>query len=616
MGHKKGIWGGALLLLSLVLWGLLPAGFGAADPFVPPEGVFPVSQVVRGMKGVGRTAVLGRKVESFDVEVLGVLPQKDRPRNLILIRASGPLIDRTGGIAAGMSGSPVYLKGRLLGAIGYGWGFSDHRLGLVTPAEDLVTLTGWPDRIPSFRPAPVVPSAEGTPSSADRVPASADRRAPIPVSPDRVEPAPESGDLTLAAPLLVQGVSAPYAERLGALFGRPWTSGGGGSASASGGAGRFEPGSPVGVLLIWGDVTLGSIGTVTAVDRQGRFLAFGHPFLNRGAVAFPVSAAQIVDVVPSLESPFKLGTLGPLAGILTQDRAEGVSGRWGALPPATEYSLKFDDVDTGRSFLRRFQIVVDPFLRGKIAPLALGGCMESLWGRQGQGTGKLEIRLEGGGLPQPWTRTNLFFSDKDLIGALLQEFALIHEALPLNPFQEIRPLGVHLRAEVTETPRILGIERIDLPEDRTFAPGEQLAVTVTLRPWRKPPQKRVFQLRVPPKATGSAEVVVRGGGIAEPEQESLQEGWRSIDSLQALLRELDAKEANQEIVAEIRAGQPKEAPGGEGRGSKLLSEIRQERIREGALRILRTNYYVEGLLRKPLKLKVSKEVPEAPEDPE
>src|SRR3990172_9182881 len=98
----------------------------------------PVADVRPGMRGVGRTVVAGTKVESFDVQILEIVPGAGPAGDLILIRASGPLIARTGGIAAGMSGSPVYVNGRLVGAIGYGWAFADHSLGLVTPIETML----------------------------------------------------------------------------------------------------------------------------------------------------------------------------------------------------------------------------------------------------------------------------------------------------------------------------------------------------------------------------------------------------------------------------------------------------------------------------------------------
>ena len=142
---------GAFCLLSLFLF---VSAAGAEEFLLPKEDLFPVSRLVRGMKGVARTAVRGRQVETFDVEILGVLPQTGHPRNLVLIRASGPLIERTGGIAAGMSGSPVYVKGRLVGAIGYGWGFSDHRLGLVTRRR---TSCGFPAGPTGPRPFPLPP---------------------------------------------------------------------------------------------------------------------------------------------------------------------------------------------------------------------------------------------------------------------------------------------------------------------------------------------------------------------------------------------------------------------------------------------------------------------------
>jgi SpoIVB peptidase S55. len=134
------------------------------------------------MKAEVRTVVSGTKIISFPVKILGIVPRKETPRNLILIQGEGPLME-TVGIAQGMSGSPVYVGGKLVGAIGYGWPFSDKRLGLVTPIEDMVKIFDWRDKIPSFSPAPKISNEPMSPDV---------RKQPAPlVSPDQKTASPD-----------------------------------------------------------------------------------------------------------------------------------------------------------------------------------------------------------------------------------------------------------------------------------------------------------------------------------------------------------------------------------------------------------------------------------------
>lgn len=121
-----------LLICALVVF-LAPAEHSAASTFSPSVSVLGVESLRPGMKGYALTVVSGRNIVRFPVEIVSVIPGKGIPRHLIMIKASGSVIEKTGGIAAGMSGSPVYVNGKLIGAIGYGWNFSEHTLGLVTP---------------------------------------------------------------------------------------------------------------------------------------------------------------------------------------------------------------------------------------------------------------------------------------------------------------------------------------------------------------------------------------------------------------------------------------------------------------------------------------------------
>ena len=115
----------------------------------------PLSQVKPGMKGYAKTVLSGTKITPFEIEVIGILPRKTSPKNLIVIEVKDEYVRSHGGIAAGMSGSPVYINGKLIGAIGYGWAFADSSLGMVTPIEEMTQAMDWKDEIPDFKIPPV-----------------------------------------------------------------------------------------------------------------------------------------------------------------------------------------------------------------------------------------------------------------------------------------------------------------------------------------------------------------------------------------------------------------------------------------------------------------------------
>ncbi|MDR1650891.1 MAG: hypothetical protein LBR87_03810, partial [Synergistaceae bacterium] len=270
------------------------------EPFVPDVPIIPLSEVRPGMKGECLTVIKGSDVTSFKAEVIDVIPTGSIPKNLILIRVSGKSVEESG-IAAGMSGSPFYIEGRLAGAIGYGWNFTDHDRGLVTPIEEMMEIWNNPEIIPSFDLPPVI--AEAPPSSSgdqtqiprrgesspdvvieDVLPASPDAAISrdIVTSKDRKI---RSGDMEatsrdMAGGIFVTGLSRGMSDRISDILGTRTVP----MSSSSGGAKRVKynaplvPGMAVGVSLIWGDVEVGSIGTLTAVSKDGRFVAFAHPF--------------------------------------------------------------------------------------------------------------------------------------------------------------------------------------------------------------------------------------------------------------------------------------------------------------------------------------------------
>lgn len=579
----------AVLFCVLAWWGEALAAPAAPAvkpvPFVPEQPIVPVRALKAGMKGHLLTVLRGTRPVRLPLEVVDVVPQKGEVRSAILIRLLPSPNNRAGGVAQGMSGSPVYIGGRLAGAVGSGWNFSDHDLALVTPIEDMCAVFSRPDKL--ARPRGGGASAQGGGAS--------------------------------AAPLLVSGLEGRSVERLSRTLGV-------GVASTPVGAsdelevvpGRLAPGEAMTALLVWGDVEVGATGTVTATSRDGRFLAFGHPFLGRGAVNFPAARARIHETIASQAFPFKLGSPVSLVGTVTQDRAAGVGGRTDFFTPSVSAALAFTDADHGGlRTVRNFRVVPDAFLGGRLLEGVFAGLMDDAWRRKGQGTMTVNLRIDGRGVENGWARKNVFFSEEDVSAAALREVARIWELFLLQPFADGTPLGFRLEVEATEEPRILFIEDVTVSSDAR--PGDVLDVGVTLRPWRKRPMRKNFTLTVPRDASGVCELLVRGGGVNPLPQLALEGGWKSIDSLSRMLTEVGAMDANNELILEllcdpdvVKAAKEKEEGRGDDRRDspellpeerEFLSETKARRIEEGTLRISRSEYVVDGMMKRLITVK-------------
>ncbi|MDR1510273.1 MAG: hypothetical protein LBS53_11605 [Synergistaceae bacterium] len=640
MNRAVKIFSGALASAAILMSFCANSGVAAARekfkyvPFVPSDPIMPLSEVKPGMKGECYTVVKGSDVVSFQAEVIDIIPNGGNPKNLILVRVSGKAVEETG-IAAGMSGSPFYIKNRLVGAIGYGWSFTDHEKGLVTPIEEMMEIWNNPEIIPSFAPAAVI--AEAPPSASGDVDAPGKRDAIVSgdETPGGViieEVLPASGDIVTsrdkttsrdigissgdsAGGIFVTGVSRRMADRITGLIGEnavPF----GGSPDGARMPVRYnvpvKPGMSIGAMALWGDVEIGSVGTLTAVSKDGRFIAYAHPFMNLGPTAAVLTDARISNVISSMNNPFKIGHPENIIGIVTQDRPQGIGGRLGQFAPAASVVVNLSDIDSGRSYRKAFQIVQDKYLLSNLASPAIVGCIEDLWGRVGAGSAKVVASYSGGAILGGWKRTNIFISDTDVASQMLEEFRLMTQMFAVNQFQEIRPFGIDVDVEITQEPRALYIEDVVVPKG-PFHPGELVSFDITLRPWRKDPFVRTYSLTVPENVSGIAQLLVRGGGIAEEDAEYLHQAWRSISSLPILLKELDAKETNDQIVMEIRGEEALDEMINRARkgdpddlmNDKLKSEIRDEKMREGSMRVVRTNYYVDGIIHKLIKVEGS-----------
>jgi hypothetical protein len=279
--------------------------------------MIPVSEVRAGMKGYGLTVFHGTRPERFDIRVIGVLKNFLPKQDIILIQSEDPRLLHSG-IVAGMSGSPIYIEGRLAGALAYGWSFAKDALAGVTPIDSMRKELDRPLR-----------GRDGTPAGMARA-----RQAPAGdalaglLPPALPTSDPLSPQLRRAAlPLSVAGLTGPISDELGKAFAPyhvlPVAAGGGGRSDAR--PQPYEDGGAIAVQLARGDVSLAATGTVTQIAGP-RVLAFGHPMFNVGEVYLPIAGAEIHTFMSALSTSFKLSSpLGEL-GSLIQDRQSGIVG--------------------------------------------------------------------------------------------------------------------------------------------------------------------------------------------------------------------------------------------------------------------------------------------------
>lgn len=287
--------------------------------------IMPVDQIKPGMKGTGRSVFFGTEVKEFGVEVIDVM-HKAWPRgDLIICRLSGQDLEESG-VVAGMSGSPIYIDGKLVGAVAYAWGFAKEPIAGVTPAAQMLRIWNEPDR-------------SGGPGG------SHSGRLSEGNVPTGLSPLPLPVALTGLTPALA-GLIEPSLSKFGLT---PVAAAGAASTGAADTA-DLVPGAAVGVALIDGDVRVSAMGTLTC--REGnRILAFGHPMLEAGNVRLPMVGGVIHSVVPSEMSSFKLFSPTAPLGTINQDRLAGVGGDIGAVPemlPVTTVLSSPSGLDTYR----------------------------------------------------------------------------------------------------------------------------------------------------------------------------------------------------------------------------------------------------------------------------
>src|SRR5437667_496906 len=362
-------------LVLAIVFGL---SFGSANaqklmdrPASDPR-MFAVEDLRPGMKGVARTVFSGSETQEFGVEILGVLPGFPGPHQSgIIARLSGNNVEKTG-VFAGMSGSPVYIDNRLVGAIAFSFPFSKEPIAGITPIQQMIDIfengsheTRLPKqpRVVSFAQ---LASKEWKPTLPRPAVSSTSLIAPVSDG-SRLVPLMGQQMTPIATPVAFGGITqeslAMFAPQLMASGLLP-VSGAGGSAAITPLAKATEktltPGTSISVQLVRGDYSIAASGTVTFRDGD-RIYAFGHPFLSLGASDMPMSESAVVTVIPNVNNSFKLSVPGQMVGSISQDRGSGVFGQLGRAPGMIPVRIHLH-TRRDRSETYSYEIANDSFL--------------------------------------------------------------------------------------------------------------------------------------------------------------------------------------------------------------------------------------------------------------
>lgn len=498
----------------------------AAVPKVNGAPLFPLEDLRPGMKGTARTVFNGSDTQEFGVEVLGVLPGFPGPRqSAIIARLSGSNVEKTG-VFAGMSGSPVYIDGKIVGAIAFSFPFSKEPIAGITPIKQMIDLfdrgaenerakpkepravsfaqlagTDWKPNLPKPAVSSVsllAPVSAGSPL----LPLLGQQMAPI------------------ATPLVFSGISqeslSMFAPQLVASGLLP-VSGAGGSAAitpmAEVNGNTFPPGSSISVQLVRGDYSLAAAGTVTMRDGD-RIYAFGHPFLSLGASDMPMTESSVVTVIPNVNNSFKLAVPGRMVGSISQDRASGIFGLLGRAPKMIPVKV---NLHTSRDRIETYsyEVVSDTFLTPLLLNITVFNTITSSERVLGESTISIkgEIKVKG----QDTIQVDRRFSANNAPVAAAGSIAAPVSSLLTSGFEDVQLDGITLDISSSETKYAGTLERITL--DRTeVRRGEKVEVQAYVRTESGKQFVQRIPIQIPEDAaTGQLLVFVGDGG-------ALQEG--------------------------------------------------------------------------------------------
>jgi len=467
------------LLAPFVVLGLIFSISFAKDKPDERSKFMPVEEIRPGMKGYGLTVFEGTKVERFGVEVVDVLKKAMPKQDIILVKLSGHGLEESG-IYQGMSGSPVFIDDRLIGALAYGWAYTKVSIAGVTPIENMLEVM----ERPVAKPIDV---------------AANDANDGVKYKDGRIIP--------LTTPVMVSGIPAAVMDDLSDFlddYNMNPIQGGGAQEGVS--TGPFRPGGAMGVTLTRGDISMHAIGTVTWVEGS-RVLAFGHPFLNGGEIRFPVTGAKVLALLPRLSISTKMGLATAEAGGLVQDRQACVVADTDYRASMVPFRITVINEKTGKEENFNIEMAWETRFTSRLMDTLLRAALVYAEAHAGENTAETVVEAKFEGYP-PVTLENTYFNGRGPFNKAMLEPV---RRMLYNPFEDVRLESLKVRARITPDIRIAVIKRLWMEEDE-IPPGGVGHVHVVLEPFGGEETERVVEVRISGNAAPGSRVMVGAAG--------------------------------------------------------------------------------------------------------
>lgn len=446
-----------------------------------------------GMKGYGLSVFKGTKIERFDVEILGVEKKVLAGQDMIQIRMSGMGLEYSGTVA-GMSGSPVYIDGRLIGAVAYADWFQKDPIAGVTPIADMLKALEEP----------------GPPGGAG---ARGALRGETDVAVSRMPPS--LGQLAMRpipTPLMIGGFTAGIDEETRGFLESaglaPMNMGGAAEDTEHPEADNLQPGAAISVPMMMGDLRMTAVGTVTY--REGdRVLAFGHPFLNSGPSEMPMGGAVVHTIMPSYMNSYKASSPTRITGGLLADRQSAIMGRLGVFHKLIPMKITISKTDTGKSETLNVKVLRSDIYTLRLLRFAVRDAIERALGDYpGQGTVNITLDGKFEGYPKPF-----HFEDRVFHTATAYTIGALDHVLYIsdNKFRKVQIEELEVKLDAERRIRLAEIQKITLSGSR-FKPGGSVGVNVHLRRYDGGEFVKSVSVKIPQDtAPGPLLVLVEGG---------------------------------------------------------------------------------------------------------
>ncbi|MBA7499805.1 hypothetical protein ES704_02552 [subsurface metagenome] len=521
----------------------------------------PVSEIKPGMKGIGKTVFHGTRIETFQVDIIDLVKGEGGINHFILANLSGDKIEEGGGISAGMSGSPVYINDRLIGAVSSSWEMSEHNICLITPIHKMLEIFKFPyDNYQTTAQEYKINNSlcfAGENASKIIVKNTMENNS-FPELADREEII----FYPVVSPIIINGIKGRTLERLSSslkkfnlmpIQGIGFNENNNINFQEVGErpSNKIEAGSAIGIQLTRGDVNITSIGTVTY--REGdKALALGHPFLKKGEVSFLLSAVYIYHSLPNMVMPFKLGVPLNLVGKIVQDREAGILAILNSYPQIIPLKIKVTNINTELSYQTGVQIINDYDLLEPLVSNITVQAIDNALDRIGVGTAQVEIEIKGEREGQELLRKNMYYSSDDIAIQAITEIPEIIDLIVNNYFEMVNLTEINIDIKIDSKKKIGKIGKIVL-EDSSIKPGDCLEAKIKIRAFRGDFIEKTMTIQIPSDTPpGEALLMVNGGGeLDNQKEEFVNSGKKDYKSLEEVFKDISDRPRGNQIIGEV-----------------------------------------------------------------